>query len=385
MGIKLESKFSNSDVTIFTKMSSLAREYNAVNLGQGFPNFDCDAALRELVSKHLNDKKNQYAPMAGVLSLRESIAHKVQNTYNERLDPEKEITITAGATQALYCAITAIVGECDEVLMIDPCYDSYKPTVELNKGIPVVYELKAPHFRVNWDSFAELITPKTKMLIINNPHNPLGVTFSKSDLDRLAEIVRDTNIVVLSDEVYEHLVFDNKTHNSVLNHPELKERSFACYSFGKTFHITGWKIGYCIAPESLMKEFRNVHQWNVFSVNSFSQYALAEYLEDPNHYLSLPAFYQKKRDVFQDEMQSSKFKALNSEGSYFQIYDYSAISDLPDTAFAEKLVEEYGVAGIPISVFYSSKRQDRCIRFCFAKTEDKLLEAASLLKAVDSI
>ena len=385
MAITIESKFSNSNVTIFTRMSSLARKYNAVNLGQGFPNFDCDAALRELVSKHLNDEKNQYAPMAGVLNLREAIAYKIEKVYNESYNPETEITITAGATQALYCAITALVREGDEVIMIDPCYDSYKPTVELNKGVPVVYELKAPDFRVDWDALAELITPKTRMVIINNPHNPLGVTLDKNELDRLAEIIRDTNIVVLSDEVYEHLVYDNKNHNSVLNHPELKNRSLACYSFGKTFHITGWKLGYCVGPEPLMNEFRNVHQWNVFSVNSFCQYALAEYLQDPEHYEALPAFYQKKRDVFQAEMQSSRFKALNSEGSYFQIYDYSAISDLPDIEFAEKLVEDYGVAGIPISVFYSSKRQDKCIRFCFAKTEDKLLEAASLLKAVQSI
>ena len=385
MAITIESKFSNSNVTIFTRMSSLARKYNAVNLGQGFPNFDCDAALRELVSKHLNDEKNQYAPMAGVLNLREAIAYKIEKVYNESYNPETEITITAGATQALYCAITAIVREGDEVIMIDPCYDSYKPTVELNKGVPVVYELKAPDFRVDWDEFAQLVSPRTTMIIINNPHNPLGVTLGKGDLDRLAEIIRDTNIVVLSDEVYEHLVYDNKNHNSVLNHPELKNRSLACYSFGKTFHITGWKLGYCVGPEPLMNEFRNVHQWNVFSVNSFCQYALAEYLQDPEHYGALPAFYQKKRDVFQAEMQSSRFKALNSEGSYFQIYDYSAISDLPDIEFAEKLVEDYGVAGIPISVFYSSKRQDKCIRFCFAKTEDKLLEAASLLKAVQSI
>ncbi len=375
------SKLPQVGTTIFTVMSKLAHDHGAVNLSQGFPNFDCDDELKRLVAHYMSEGKNQYAPMAGLPELQASIAAKVNDSYSIDVLPD-EVTITAGATQALYNAITSVIKQGDEVIMIEPAYDSYKPVIQLCGGIARSYELTAPDYKVNWSSFARLVTSKTRMIIINNPHNPIGKIMEKDDLEALERIVKGTDILVLSDEVYEHIVFDNREHWSVLRFPELRKRSFVVYSFGKTFHNTGWKVGYCIAPDYLTKEFRKIHQFNVFSVNTPVQYALAEYLKKRSNYTGLGRFYQSKRDIFQGAMQQSRLIPLSSEGSYFQLYDYSAISDEPDTEFARRLTAEFGVAAIPVSVFYSTKRDDKVIRLCFAKTDEVLLEASSLLSKV---
>ena len=363
-------------------MSALAAEHGAINLSQGFPNFDTPQALKDKVAYYLQNGKNQYCPMAGLKELRDVLADKMKSSYGLECDPDSEITITAGATQALFTAITTFVDKGDEVILIEPAYDSYRPTIELVKGIPVPYELSAPDFKIDWDELAALITVRTRMIIINTPQNPIGKTLKQEDLEALQKITSGTDIIVLSDEVYEHLIFDGQAHQSVARYPELYERSLLVYSFGKTFHSTGWKIGYCVGPETLMSEFRKVHQFNVFCVNSFEQYALADYLRDPQPYLELPAFYQNKRDFLQNALTGSKLKALPSEGTYFQLYDYSEISDEPDTDFAKRMTTEYGVAAIPVSVFYSSGKQNNVIRLCFAKTEDMLEEAGKLLNAI---
>lgn len=378
--ISLRSKLPGGDTTIFTVMSALAKKHNAINLGQGFPNFDTPQELRNLVSKYLQDAKNQYCPMAGLPALREVLAEKIYRSYQTKVAPDSEITIVAGATQALFTAIIAFVHPGDEVVLIEPAYDSYKPSIELAGGIAVPYELESPNFTIDWDAFRALITDKTRMIIINTPHNPIGKTLKQTDLLALQDITRGSDILVLSDEVYEHLIYDGQKHMSVLRFEELFQRSIAVYSFGKTFHATGWKIGYCVAPKYLMNEFRKVHQWNVFCVNSFEQYALAEYLENPEPYESLPNFYQAKRDFFAEAMIGSALIPQQSEGTFFQLFDYSNISDEPDTEFAKRMTIEYGVAAIPVSVFYSSKKQNGVIRLCFAKTEDMLEEAGSRLK-----
>jgi len=378
--IPIQSKLPGGDTTIFTIMSALAKKHNAINLGQGFPNFDTPLALRELVSKHLHDAKNQYCPMAGLPALREVLAEKIYRSYATTINPESEITIVAGATQALFTAIVAFVHPGDEVILIEPAYDCYKPSIELVGGVAVPYELKAPDFTINWTAFGTLMTDKTKMIIINTPHNPIGKTLKEKDLLALQELTRDTDILVLSDEVYEHLIYDGQTHQSVLRFEALFQRSIAVYSFGKTFHATGWKIGYCVAPEYVMNEFRKVHQWNVFCVNSFEQYALAEYLQNPEPYESLPNFYQAKRDFFAQAISGSRLKPMQSEGTFFQLFDYSEISDEPDTEFAKRMTIEYGVAAIPVSVFYSNQKQNGVIRLCFAKTEDMLQEAGERLQ-----
>jgi len=380
--VRIISKLPNVGTTIFTVMSALAAEHGAINLSQGFPNFDTPQALKDKVAYYLQNGKNQYCPMAGLKELRDVLADKMKSSYGLECDPDSEITITAGATQALFTAITTFVDKGDEVILIEPAYDSYRPTIELVKGIPVPYELSAPDFKIDWDELAALITVRTRMIIINTPQNPIGKTLKQEDLEALEKITSGTDIIVLSDEVYEHLIFDGQAHQSVARHPELYERSLLVYSFGKTFHSTGWKIGYCVGPETLMSEFRKVHQFNVFCVNSFEQYALADYLRDPQPYLELPAFYQKKRDFLQNALTGSKLKALPSEGTYFQLYDYSEISDEPDTDFAKRMTTEYGVAAIPVSVFYSSGKQNNVIRLCFAKTEDMLEEAGKLLNAI---
>jgi len=322
--IQFDSKLKNSGTSIFTKVSKLAKEHNAINLGQGYPNFDCHDDLKALVSKHLNEGKNQYCPMPGLLELRQILAIKAQRMYGKSLNPENEITITAGATQALFTAITAFVNKGDEVVIIEPAYDSYVPSIEMVGGIVVPYVLKAPDYKIDWDEFKKLINPKTRMVIINTPHNPIGKTLSEVDIQNLSAALERTNVILLSDEVYEHLVYDGQEHQSVMRFPDLYRRSLMTYSFGKTFHSTGWKMGYCIGPEDLMKEFRKVHQWNVFCVNSFLQYALAEYLAQPESFLQLPSFYQKKRDFFNDKMKGSSLKSLGCEGTYFQLFDYSA-------------------------------------------------------------
>jgi len=360
-------------------MSAMAKAHEAINLGQGFPNFDCDIALQKLLARYTAAGNNQYAPMPGIPELRKAIADKCSMLYQKALDCDEEITITAGATQALFVAIASMISTGDEVIVFEPAYDSYRPVIKHCGGKVVPYELKAPDYKVNWNEVQELVSEKTRLIIITNPHNPCGKVLSDNDLLQLQNMVENTDINILSDEVYEHLVFDGKSHSSILKYDKLYQRCMACYSFGKTFHITGWKVGYCIAPPALTRRFRSLHQWNVFSVNSVAQYALAEYMKEASHYMKLAGFYQSKRDYFAEAMKTTGFKPLACEGSYFQLYDYSEVSTLDDVAFAEFLVEAYGVATIPVSVFYSSGRQDKVVRFCFAKTNETLSQAADRL------
>ncbi|MDX1477260.1 MAG: methionine aminotransferase [Saprospiraceae bacterium] len=376
----LESKLPDVGTTIFSVMSRLAQEHSAINLSQGFPNFDCDPALKALVIKHLEAGRNQYAPMPGVPALRQVLAEKARATYGADLDPEAHITITAGATQAIYTAIATVVHPGDEVILFDPAYDCYAPSVRSCGGIPVAIPLHAPDFTIDWDQVAQRITPKTKLVVINTPHNPLGKVLTDHDLRQLEVLVRQNDLLVLSDEVYEHIIFDGRQHASVLRVPGLRQRAFVTYSFGKMCHTTGWKVGYCIAPEALTAEFRKLHQFNVFSVNTPMQHALAEYLQDPDTYLGLPAFFQAKRDHFVRAMEATPFRMLACEGSYFILADYSDISDLDDLAFARWLTEEHGVATIPLSPFYAEKISQPVVRFCFAKTEATLDEAAERLR-----
>lgn len=377
----LPNKMPSIGTTIFTQMSALAAEHDAVNLSQGFPDFQVDPRLIDMVTKAMHIGHNQYAPMPGVRVLREAIHTKVKTLYNAAFDIDTEITITAGGTQALTSTILSTIREGDEVILFTPCYDSYVPIIELAGGSPVYVQLKTPNYLPDWEEFKQVVNHRTRMVIINSPHNPTGTVWNKGDFDQLATILKGTNIMVLSDEVYEHITFDGKQHHSVLDHPELQNRSFAVFSFGKTFHATGWKLGYVVAPENLMTEFRKVHQYEVFSVNAPMQYALAEYMQDPNVFY-ISSLYQQKRDYFQQLMANTRFKALPSSGTYFQLYDYSEISDENDVDFAIRLTKEYGVASIPVSVFYSVPKQDKVLRFCFAKSEDTLVEGASLLAQV---
>jgi len=380
--MQIRSKLSSSQTTIFTEMSALATQHQALNLGQGFPDYDPPAALLDLVKKSIDDHKHQYAPMPGVLELREIIAQKVLHAYGQYVHPSTEITITAGATQAIFTAIAAFIHQGDEVIIFEPAYDSYRPSIEIAGGKTVIYTMEAPDFKINWAFLAAMISPKTKMIIINTPHNPTGTILKSEDLLQLSRIVKDTDIIILSDEVYEHLVYDGQPHESVLKYPELFQRSISVFSFGKTYHCTGWKVGYCIAPEYLMNEIRKVHQWNVFSVNSFVQHALAAFMFDATQYLSLNQFYQQKRDFFLEILKSTRLRPLKSQGTFFQLCDYSYISDLDDVAFAKEMTIKHGVACIPISVFYSDHRQDKLIRFCFAKTEGLLTAVGVKLKQI---
>ncbi len=377
--LHIQSKLPNVGTTIFTVMSALANEHKAINLSQGFPDFPSSQRLIELVHDYMQKGYNQYAPMAGVPALREGIAQKISVMYGISVHPD-EITITAGATQALFTAITAFVRPGDEVVILEPAYDSYRPSIEANGGIPVIHELKAPDYQPDWHKIQQLFSDKTRMIIINTPHNPTGTILTQDDLQMLESMVANTNILVLSDEVYEHLIYDGEPHESVLRYPNLRERSLAVYSFGKTFHNTGWKIGYCVAPPALMAEFRKVHQFNVFCVNTPMQYALADFLQNPVEYLSLHDFYQRKRDFLAQVMQGSPLKPFPSKGTYFQLFDYSSISDEPDTEFARRLTVEFGVASIPVSVFYSSGKDEHVIRLCFAKKEETLEQAGALLR-----
>ncbi len=377
--LKISSKLPDVGTTIFTVMSALANEHKAINLSQGFPNYDCDPVLKELVAKYVREGYNQYAPMAGLPELNEQLYTKIAHLYGTQVHPIAEITMTAGATQAVYTAVTAFVKPGDEVILIEPAYDCYRPAIELCGGIPVPYELSKPDYKVDWTAFEQLINSKTKMIMLNTPHNPSGTIFSEQDMLELQRITNDTDIIVLSDEVYEHIVFDGEEHQSVLRFPDLFARSIATYSFGKTFHNTGWKLGYAVAPEYLMDEFRKVHQFNVFCVNRPMQHALADYMKNADNYLELSPFYEKKRDYFLDTIKGSRFRPIPCTGTYFQAVDYSAISDEPDTDFAKRLTTEYGVAAIPVSVFYSSGRDEKVVRFCFAKTEDMLERAGELL------
>ncbi len=373
--MEITSKLPNVGTTIFTVMSKLAQECGAINLSQGFPDFPIDGKLIELVEKAMRAGHNQYAPMPGLPALREVLTEKVARLYGHAYDRETEITVTAGATQAIFTALAAVVRPGDEVIIVDPAYDCYAPTVELFGGKPVHVRLAAD-MCFDADAVQAAITPRTRLLMINTPHNPAGTILRDADMRRIADMLRGTEILLLSDEVYEHLIFDGEPHASAIRYPELRERAFVVFSFGKVFHATGWKMGYAFAPEQLMAEFRKVHQFNVFSVNTPMQQALAVYLQHPAHYEALPAFYQAKRDRFAAGMQASRFKLLPCAGSYFITADYSAISNEGDRVFAERVAREHGVATIPLSPFYQDPPAgQRLLRFCFAK-QDATLDAA---------
>ena len=377
--ISFPSKQPQVQTTIFTKMSAMALEHGALNLSQGFPGFDCAPALQELL-QHYSKGFNQYAPMAGVPALRQSLAAKTSSFYDIPVDADSEVTIVSGATEAIFAAIHCCVSPGDEVILFDPSYDAYDPIVRLAGGIPIHTPLKASqNFAIDWDELASKITPRTRAIMVNSPHNPTGAVWSMADLDAFAEVVKGTHILLVSDEVYEHIVFDGAQHASVLLHPELRKRSFVCGSFGKTYHITGWKIGYCLAPAFLTTEFRKLHQWVTFSSATPLQYALADYLKEPSHYLGLSNFYQKKRDLFASQFSGTKWKVLPSAGSFFQCLDYSAISTEKDVDLADRLTREIKVASIPVSVFYETDPGDKILRFCFAKEDDMLVEAAKRL------
>ncbi|MEJ6736731.1 MAG: methionine aminotransferase [Flavobacteriales bacterium] len=378
----IKSKLPKVGTTIFSVMSQLAHENQAINLSQGFPDFESSEELTSLVSDAMKKGLNQYAPMAGVMALREQIAIKTENLYEAAYHPESEITVTAGATQAIYTAIAATITEGDEVLIFTPAYDCYEPAIELNGGRTVFVQMQAPDFRVNWSQVKKLINQRTKMIIINTPHNPTGTVLEESDMLALQKIVADTDILLISDEVYEHIIFDGKPHESVSKYPQLAERSFIISSFGKTFHNTGWKIGYCLAPKNLMIEFRKAHQFIVFSANTPVQCGLAEYLKNENNYLSLNNFYQEKRDLFTSLIKDSKFEILPSSGTYFQLLRYSNITDTEDTAFAIELTKKHKIASIPVSVFYHQKVDEKILRFCVAKKEETLHAAAEILNKI---
>jgi len=389
--MQIQSKLPNVGTTIFTVMSGLANQVGAINLSQGFPNFNPSLRLQQLVTEHMARGDNQYSPMPGVLALRERIAEKIELTYRAKVNPDTEITVTAGGTQAIFCAIAAFVRPGDEVILLEPCYDSYRPSVETVGGVAVVHALSAPDYKVDWAEVGKLITPRTRMLCINTPQNPTGTILRESDMLAINDLLRGTDILLMSDEVYEHLIFDGEQHASVLCYPELYARSLAIYSFGKTYHNTGWKTGYCVAPPELTREFRKVHQFNVFSANHPMQAAFADFMADPAEYLGLPDFYQQKRDFFLQAMSATRFRPLPCKGTYFQLFDYSAISDEPDLDFCKRLTTEFGVAAIPVSSFYSPLSSgggagggvdEKVIRFCFAKTEDLLERAGKALERV---
>ncbi|MEZ5443160.1 MAG: pyridoxal phosphate-dependent aminotransferase [Lysobacterales bacterium] len=376
-----QSKLPRVGTTIFTVMSQLAAEQGAINLGQGFPDFEGPQSLKDALARHTNSGRNQYAPMTGIPALRQEIARKTEFLYGCTVDAEREVTVTSGATEALFAAIAAMVRPGEEVIVFDPCYDSYEPAIELQGATAVRLALQAPEFGLPWDALATAITPRTRMILINSPQNPTSAALSMADLDRLADLVEGTDICILSDEVYEHILFDGRQHACVVAHSRLRSRSFAVSSFGKTYHITGWKIGYCIAPPALSDEFRKVHQYLTFSSFHPAQAALADQLAgDRQHYLELPAFYQAKRDLFAQALAGSRFGLLPVAGSYFQLVDYSAISDLPDLEFCRWLTCEHKVAAIPLSPFCAGGRSPGpFVRLCFAKSDQTLLEAAERL------
>jgi methionine aminotransferase len=378
----IKSKLPKVGTTIFTVMSQLANENDAINLSQGFPDFESSAELIGLVNDAMKKGLNQYAPMPGILPLREQIAQKTEKLYETVYHPESEITITAGATQAIYTAIAAMIREGDEVIIFTPAYDCYEPAIELNGGKTVFVQMHAPNYKVDWEQVKKLITQRTKMIIINTPHNPTGTVLEEEDMLALEKIISDTDIVLISDEVYEHIIFDGKQHQSVSKFPRLAERSFIISSFGKTFHNTGWKMGYCIAPKNLMIEFRKAHQFIVFSANTPVQYGLAEYLKNEENYLSLNSFYQEKRDLFASLVKDSRFEILPSSGTYFQLLSYKNITDVVDTDFAIELTQKHKIASIPVSVFYHQKVDEKVLRFCVAKKEETLHQAAEILNKV---
>ncbi|MFZ1632525.1 MAG: methionine aminotransferase [Chitinophagales bacterium] len=377
--MQIKSKLPNSGISIFAKMTALANQHGAINLAQGFPDFLSSVKLIENVYAAMRRGNNQYAPMPGVLNLREKIAEKVTTIYGRNYSPETEVTITAGATQAIYTTITAIIREGEEVIIFEPAYDSYAPAIRLSGGVPIPVELHAPDYKIDWEIVKKSVSQRTRMIMLNTPHNPTGSVLSKDDMAQLEKIVAGKDIFILSDEVYEHIIFDNKRHESVLYYPNLCERSIVIFSFGKTYHNTGWKIGYILAPEFITKEFRAVHQFEVFSVNTPIQHALAEFMQDPNEYLKVQAFYEQKRNLFNNLMKGSRFKIKPAAGTYFQLADYSAISDKSDMDFAEELCIQHKVAAIPLSPFYRQGSNDKILRFCFAKQDETLEKAASIL------
>ena len=377
--MKIQSKLPDVGVTIFTIMSKLANDHHAINLSQGFPDFDVHPDLVALVDNYMRSGHNQYAPMQGVASLRRRIAEKVLALYNASYDPESEITVTSGGTEALFAAISAVVQQGDEVIVLEPAFDSYVPVIQLNGGIPVYVEYKFPDYRIDWDDVRNALSPKTRLIILNSPHNPTGAVFTERDISALENILLDTEVLLLSDEVYEHIIFDGLRHESVCRYPELAKRSFVVSSFGKTYHTTGWKIGYCLAPAPMSKEFQRVHQFLTFASNTPIQYAYAEFMKNKDIYLNLSAFYQEKRDKFLSLIEDSRFKVIPCHGTYFQMVDYSAISDESDVEFSKRLTTEHGVASIPPSVFYHRQVDHKVLRFCFAKKDETLEKAAERL------
>ncbi|MBN8702584.1 MAG: methionine aminotransferase [Bacteroidetes bacterium] len=375
----IHSKLPTANTSIFAIMTKAATEHGAINMAQGFPDFNCDTELIDLVSKYMKKGFNQYAPMPGLMSLREAIAEKTEFLYGAKYNPETEITITAGATQAIFTVITSVVREGDEVIIFEPAYDCYQPAIELCGGKTIFMQLKAPTYEINWEEVKKVISHKTRMIIINTPHNPTGSILSADDLATLEKLTADTDILVISDEVYEHILFDTHKHQSACQYPGLAERSFVISSFGKTYHTTGWKMGYILAPPSLTAEVRKVHQFLVFSVNTPIQHALTEYLQKKDLYLELGNFYQKKRDYFNKLISGSRFKINPASGTYFQLLDYSAITNEADTEYALRLVKENKIAAIPVSVFYHTPIDNKMLRFCFAKKEETIEKAAEIL------
>ncbi|UYQ91916.1 methionine aminotransferase [Chitinophaga horti] len=378
----INSKLPNTGTTIFSVMSALAAEHKAINLSQGFPDFDCSLELKDMVNAAMQRGNNQYAPMPGLMALREAIAAKVQRLYQQNIHPDTEITITPGGTYAIFTAIATCIGAGDEVIVFEPAYDSYIPNILVNGGVPVRIPLEFPEYSINWEVVKSKVTARTKMIIVNTPHNPTGSILKAADLQQLEALAEAHNLLVISDEVYEHLVYDGAQHESVLRYPGLLQRSFVTFSFGKVFHNTGWKMGYCIAPAHLMTEYRKVHQYLCFSVNTPMQHGLADFLQYPEHYLTLPDFYQKKRDYFLQLMKDSRFTPLRGEGSYFQLMQYHRISDEGDMDFAVRMTKEFGVAVIPVSAFYQDGKDDKVVRFCFAKRSATLEQAAERLRRI---
>ena len=375
MSVKIKSKLPTIGTTIFTVMSGLATEYNAVNLGQGFPDYPMNEELMSLVNQAMHNGFNQYVPMQGYPPLQETIAEKIYHLYHNSINPSTQITITPGGTYAIYTALTTVLQPGDEVIIFEPAYDSYIPNVEVNGAVPVLINLQFPEYKIDWEEVRQKITSKTRMIMLNSPHNPTGSVLSYEDILQLRSVVDNTDILILSDEVYEHLIFDEVPHQSILRYPDLLKRSFVCFSFGKVYHCTGWKLGYCVSSAELMKEFRKVHQFNCFSCHSPSQVALSTYLKNKDSYLSLSSFMQAKRDYFIRLMRDTRFELLDSKGSYFICAKYDRISDEKDSDLAIRLTKEYGVATIPVSAFYKAATDNKVIRFCFAK-KNETLEAA---------
>lgn len=380
--VPVTSKLPDVGVSIFAVQTRLANEHKAINLSQGFPDFDCDPALVEAVARAMRDGHNQYAPMPGVLALREAIAEKVQRVYGPAFDPATEVVVTSGATAGLFATLTTFVRPGDEVILFEPCYDSYVPVIRLSGGTPVYVSLRYPDYAVDWDAVRRAITPRTRAILVNTPHNPTGTMWTADDMRQLASIVDGTNILLIGDEVYEHIIFDGRRHESLLRYPELRSRAVVISSFGKTFHTTGWKVGYCVGPQELIAEVIRIHQFMTFTVHTASQIAFAEFVRKDPGADALAPFYQRKRDLFLELTAGSRFRPLKCEGTYFQLFDYSAISQDGDKAMAQRLIVEHGVASIPVSAFLYKDAGGPVLRFCFAKKDDTLRAAAERLRTI---